>query len=153
MAYNSTTPTNRWAEHAVYMEAFQMGLIDRTEALKKSDIFDQQGVISRMGEIQQLQQQLAGAQEQIKKLSGDLQTAQRETVNAKQRVEVEKFKSTLTEAEQSTKAETKVAVNKLQSSVKLEQEKLKMANQMNQFKEQAKSDKSQENKKSNETKE
>lgn len=142
---NSTTPTNRWAEHAVYMEAFQMGLIDREEALKKSDIFDKEGVTERMGQIQQLQQQLAGAQQQIKDLSGDLQTARRESVSARQRTEVEKFKSTLNEHEQSTKTDTRVAVNKLQNSVKLEEEKLRMANKMK-----VESDKSQGNKKSEE---
>lgn len=140
---NSTTPTNRWAEHAVYMEAFQMGLIDREEALKKSDIFDREGVQQRMSQIQQLQQQLAGAQQQIKNLSGDLQTARRESVSARQRTEVEKFKANLNEQEQSTKSEARVAVNKLQHSVKLEEEKLRMAT-----KEQAKSDKSQVSEKS-----
>ena len=39
------------------MEAYQIGLIDREEALKKSYIFDREGVINRMSEIQQLQQQ------------------------------------------------------------------------------------------------
>ncbi len=140
---NSTTPTNRWAEHAVYMEAFQMGLIDREEALKKSDIFDREGVQQRMSQIQQLQQQLASAQQQIKNLSGDLQTARRESVSARQRTEVEKFKANLNEQEQSTKSEARVAVNKLQHSVKLEEEKLRMAT-----KEQAKSDKSQVSEKS-----
>ena len=140
---NSTTPTNRWAEHAVYMEAFQMGLIDREEALKKTDIFDREGVLQRMSELQQLQQQLAGAQQQIKELSGDLQTARRESVSARQRTEVEKFKTTLNEQENVTRANTKVAVNKLQHSVKLEEEKLRMANK-------AKSDKSQEPEKSEE---
>ena len=45
--------------------------------------------------IQQLQQQLQGAQEQIKQLKGDLQTRDRESVNLRKKVEVEKFKGDL----------------------------------------------------------
>ena len=43
--------------------------------------------------IQKLQQQLEGAQNQIKQLKGDIQTRDRESVNLRKRVEVEKFKS------------------------------------------------------------
>ena len=79
----STLPTSKWAEYGVYFEAYQAGLIDRTEVLKKNpEIFDKQGVIQRFSEIAQLTQQLQGAQEQIKNLQGDLQTASRASVHA-----------------------------------------------------------------------
>ena len=42
---NSTMPSNKWAEFQIYMEAFQTGLIDKTEALKKTEVFDKEGVI------------------------------------------------------------------------------------------------------------
>ena len=45
--------------------------------------------------ITQLQQQLQSSQEQIKKLSGDLQTRDREAVNLRKKVETEKFKGKL----------------------------------------------------------
>ena len=109
------------------MEAYQAGLIDRTEALMKTDIFDKEGVLQRMDIIQQLQGQLQGAQEQIKKLSGDLQTAERESVASRQRTEVEKFKGKLKEQELLSKADNKVAVGRLTNAVKLESEKLRLA--------------------------
>ncbi len=126
---NSTMPSNRWGEWSIYMEAYQAGLIDRTEALMKTDIFDKEGVLQRMDIIGQLQQQLQGAQEQIKKLSGDLQTASRESVAARQRTEVEKFKGKLKETELDTKSANKQQVDKLTNAVKLEIEKSRLRGQ------------------------
>ena len=91
----STLPTNRYAELEFYKDAFQMGLIDRQEVLKKTEVFDAEGVQQRMDVIAKLQQSLKGAQEQIKKLKGDLQTRDREAVNLRKRLEVEKFASGL----------------------------------------------------------
>jgi hypothetical protein len=88
----STLPTNRYAELEFYMDAYSKGLIDREEVLKKTEVFDIEGVMERTDIIAKLQQQLQGAQEQIKQLSGDLQTRDREAVNLRKRVEVEKFK-------------------------------------------------------------
>lgn len=88
----STLPTNRFAELEFYMDAYAKGLIDREEVLKKTEVFDIEGVMERTDIIAKLQQQLQSAQEQIKQLSGDLQTRDREAVNLRKRVEVEKFK-------------------------------------------------------------
>ena len=109
------------------MEAYQAGLIDRHEALKKTEIFDKEGVLTRIDIIQQLQQQLQQAQEQIKKLSGDLQTAERETVSSRKRTEVEKFKGRLIEQEADLKSANKLASGRLKDAVKLETEKLRLA--------------------------
>jgi hypothetical protein len=77
------------------MDAFKNGIIDRQEVLKKTEIFDIEGVMQRTDTIAQLQQQLQGAQEQIKNLEGDLQTREREVYHAKQKAELEKFKGDL----------------------------------------------------------
>ncbi len=126
---NSTMPSNRWGEWSIYMEAYQAGLIDRTEALMKTDIFDKEGVLQRMDIVQQLQGQLQQAQEQIKELSGDLQTASRESIAARQRTEVEKFKGKLKEVELDSKSANKQQVDKLTSAVKLEVEKSRLRGQ------------------------
>ena len=126
---SSTMPSNKWGEWNVYMEAYQQGLIDRVEALKKTEIFDKQGVLQRIDTIEQLQQQLQGAEQQIKKLSGDLQTSQRENVHNRQKVEVEKYKSRLKESELDSKKNSELAVGKLTNAVKLEQEKLHQRSQ------------------------
>ena len=123
---NSTMPSNKWGEWQIYMEAYQAGLIDKVEALKKTDIFDKEGVLQRTDMIQQLQQQLQSAQQTIKDLSGDLQTARRETVSSTKRVEVEKFKTRLKEQELGSKGKSQVATDKLMNAVKLESEKLRL---------------------------
>lgn len=91
----STLPTNRYAQLEMYMESFKNGIIDRIEVLKKTEVFDMEGVLQRTDEIGKLQQQLQGAQETIKKLQGDLQTREREAYHAKQKAELEKFKASL----------------------------------------------------------
>ena len=91
----STLPTNRYAQLELYMDAYRNGIIDKQEVLKKTEVFDMEGVMERTDVIGQLQGQLQQAQEQIKKLQGDLQTREREAYHAKQKAELEKFKSTL----------------------------------------------------------
>ena len=54
-----------------------------------------EGVMQRTDIIAKLQQGLQSAQEQIKQLKGDLQTRDREAVNLRKKVEVEKFKGSL----------------------------------------------------------
>ena len=130
---NSTMPSNKWAEFQIYMEAFQMGLIDKTEALKKTEVFDKEGILKRFGEISQMQSAIANYEQQIKELKGDLQTARRESVSARQRTEVEKFKSRLNERESDMKADTKVAISKFKDKVTLEGKKLEMQNQQQQM--------------------
>ena len=121
----SSLPSNKYGEFQIYMEAYQAGLIDRVEALKKSEIFDKEGVLQRTDEVNRLQGMLQQAQEQLKKLSGDLQTADRESLSARKRTEVEKFKSQLAEQKYESRAQTKLATGRLKDAVKLESEKLR----------------------------
>ena len=91
----STLPNNRMALLNTYMEMYKMGLIDQTEVLKKSELVDVDGVMTRHGQMQQLMAQNQQLQEELKKVKGDLQTANREEIHAKKRLEVEKFSSKL----------------------------------------------------------
>ena len=121
----STLPTNKWAELGVYMEAFRMGIVDKTEVLKKNpEIFDKESIMRRTEEKALLQRQIQAMEEQIKNLEGDLQTAQRESVSDRKRVEVVKFKSRLQDVAADAKADRRVQLNNLQTKVKLEAEKL-----------------------------
>jgi len=128
----STLPTSKWAELAVYMEAFQMGIVDDIEVLKKHpEIFDKEGIIKRKSLLAQAQKYIGQLEEQVKGLQGDLQTAQRESVQDRKRVAVEKFKGRLSKTEADAKATNKVQASKLANAVKLEMEKLgPMAEQM-----------------------
>jgi biopolymer transport protein ExbB/TolQ len=108
------------------MMAYQSGLIDRTEVLKKTDIFDKEGVMQRIDLVQQLQQQVEQQTKVIKELEGDLQTARREAVSARQRTEVEKFKGTMQEEKNKEKERTLKSLSKLETAVNLASEKSRM---------------------------
>tara|TARA_Y100000401_G_scaffold89367_1_gene74900 strand:+ start:2748 stop:4742 length:1995 start_codon:yes stop_codon:yes gene_type:complete len=127
----STMPSNKYAEYQMYMEAYQLGLIDRTEALKKTDIFDKQGVLERTGEVQRMQSIIGQLQDQIKVLSGDLQTAQRESIADRKRVVVEKFKSQVDNAVTKANADTRVNAEKVKQKQK-EQVQADMSSLMSQ---------------------
>jgi hypothetical protein len=88
----STLPTNRLAELELYMDAYKNGIIDQVEVLKKTEVFDLEGVIQRSSLISQLQNVVQQQQEEIKGLKGDKQTRDRENLHLKQRLEVEKTK-------------------------------------------------------------
>tara|TARA_R100001594_G_scaffold44427_1_gene76859 strand:+ start:5231 stop:7438 length:2208 start_codon:yes stop_codon:yes gene_type:complete len=116
----STLPSNRYAELEFYMDAYAKGLIDKTEVLKKTEVFDMEGVLQRTDEIAQLQSALQQAQEQIKGLKGDLQTRDREAVNLRKRVEVEKFKSDMDGVSNKAKAASTVFSHRLDDTLALE---------------------------------
>ena len=101
-----------------------MGLVDRVEVIKKNpELFDKEGLINRMSEISQLKSQVEQLIAQNKDLQGDLQTARRESVSDRKRIEVEKFKSRLSGVESDKKANNKIQANKLDNAVKLEVER------------------------------
>ena len=91
----STLPSNRITRLEYFMKLYQAQLIDQYEVLKNVDEVDVEGVMERMGMLQQMQQTIQQMQQQIKSLEGDLQTADREAVSARKRLEVEKFKANL----------------------------------------------------------
>ena len=103
----STLPSNKVAEYNMYLDAYKLGLVDDVEVLKKSEIFDKEGVLQRKSQVSQMQSYIATLENQVKKLSGDLQTSERETVGARKRVETEKFKTQLNEVLQDAKSKQK----------------------------------------------
>ena len=113
----STLPSNRYAELEFYMDAYQKGIIDRNEVLKKTEVWDMEGVLERTDEITQLRGQVEQATQEIKKLKGDLQTRDREAVNLRKRIEVEKFKSQLDNVENKAKAAGTVYEKRLDDSL------------------------------------
>tara|TARA_R100001015_G_C4633578_1_gene198732 strand:- start:2315 stop:4666 length:2352 start_codon:yes stop_codon:yes gene_type:complete len=114
----STLPTNRMALLNTYMQMFQMGLIDQAEVLKKSEIIDIDGVLERSGQMKQMAQQLQMTQEELKKVKGDLQTAMREELHAKKRLEVEKFSGDLDKISNRAEAATEMYKSRLADSEK-----------------------------------
>lgn len=123
----STLPTNRFAQLEFYMEAYEKGIIDRQEVLKKTEIFDQEGVMQRTDLIQQLQQQIQQQEEEIKGLKGDLQTAQRETMHAKQETELARFKSSIDSNRMQVDHSTKLYGERLNDEMSVNRKKMDLA--------------------------
>ena len=99
------------------MDAYEKGLIDKQEVLKKTEVFDMEGVLERTDVIAQLQSQVQSQEEQIKKLQGDLQSRDREAVNLRKRVEVEKFKADLDQTSNKAKAASTVYEKRLDDTL------------------------------------
>ncbi len=95
----STLPSNKWARFEYYMQLFQTGIVDQVEVLKQTDVADMEGVLERADQRKQMAGQIQQLQAQVKQLSGDLQTAQRESVQDRKRVEVKEFEKKLAKAE------------------------------------------------------
>lgn len=114
----SMLPSNRWAIAEYYKELYKLGVIDKEEVLKKTDVADVEGVLSRFGEIQQLMQQLQAAMGEIKKLRGDMQTKDRELTHALKKVEVEKFKTDMNKASSDLSAATELAKERMGDEIR-----------------------------------
>ncbi len=121
----SMLPANRWARFDYYVQLYQLGLIDQVEVLKQTEVVDMEGVLNRHNEILQLRQQVEQLQEQLKQVSGDLQTAQRESVQDRKRVEVEKFKGKLKDMEAQGKAAATVFTQRLTDTLGTYRESMK----------------------------
>lgn len=120
----SMLPSDPWAEYALYRQAYIDGLAPRSFVLKRNpDIFDAREILEEFNEIAQRDQAIAQLQEQLKKVGGDLQTAQRESVQDKKRVEVQKFaaqvKGALAEIKARGNKEVGQIVNRLEKAIDL----------------------------------
>lgn len=87
----STLPTNKMAEEQKYHEMYQMNLVDRELAIRKSDIADPDALIARFGEIAQLQGALEQSSEENKSLAGILQTLKRQLVQQEIKMSAKEF--------------------------------------------------------------
>jgi len=113
----STLPSNKVAEYNMYLEAYKLGLVDDVEVLKKTEIYDKEGVLQRKGMMAKMQSYIQQLEGQIKELTGDLQTADREAVHAKKQVITEKFKTDLNEIVSEAKYKERVKINKLEGVI------------------------------------
>lgn len=73
----TSMPSNRMALLNLYLEMYQMGIIDRTEVLKKTDIIDKEAVLERIGEVEQANASVTQMQEALESEQGLNQTLRR----------------------------------------------------------------------------
>ena len=111
----STLPSNRQARLNDYVQLYKLNIIDDIEVLKQTEVADIDGVLERKSLYSKLQNALQSAQQSIKKLSGDLQTAERETMHANQKAELAKWKSQLSSLKSKLKLATDLTIKETQS--------------------------------------
>ena len=114
----SMLPSNRWALAEYYMELLKLGAIDLEEFLKKTEVADAEEVLARMDDRKQMRQMIEQQQAQIKQLSGDLQTAQRESVSDRKRVEVMSLEKELNKMKVQAQAATEMFIKGLQDDLR-----------------------------------
>ena len=113
----STLPSNRMAEYNMYLDAYKLGLVDDVEVLKKSEIYDKEGVLQRKGAMKQMQGYIQQLEGEVKKLRGDLQTAERETVNARKQTITQKFKTNLDTVLNQVKDKERKNLNRMENII------------------------------------
>lgn len=127
----STLPSNRFARFEYYMQLYQAGLIDQLEVLKQTDVADMEGVLERAGQMQKMQQQIQQQETEIKKLRGDLQTAQRESLHDRKRVEVKEFEKKLAKAEAKVEMASQLYKTRLADELKIAKQDMQEFNRPN----------------------
>ena len=111
------------------MQFYSSGLIDQIEVLKQTDVADMEGVMQRAGQMQQMQQQIQAQTDEIKKLKGDLQTAQRESLHDRKRVEVKEFEKKLAKAEAKVEMASQLYKTRLADELKVAKEDIQDFNE------------------------
>lgn len=76
------TPTNRMAYTQLMMDLFDRRIVDNTAVLEALDIADREELIARIGREAELMNNIEAMSDEIKKLQGDLQTAERTAIMA-----------------------------------------------------------------------
>lgn len=91
----STLPSNRWGWFQAYLELFQLGIADEEAVLKHAEIPDAEQILERKSTVRQMMQAFQEVQGQLEKMTGDMQTLERELSHANRQVETAKFKAQL----------------------------------------------------------
>ena len=76
----STLPVNRWAYVAELKELMQLGVIDDIALLAETDIKNKEQIAGRKSQYAEMQGQLGSQEEQIKDLSGTIETEAKQKV-------------------------------------------------------------------------
>jgi hypothetical protein len=104
----SLLPNDKWAEEQQYFRVFQANGITRDTYLRKNpEIFEAREEIKKFGDIAVRDAKIKQLEEQVKRQSGDLQTAERQAVQDGTRVQVSKAETKLNKIVEETRSKTR----------------------------------------------
>jgi cell division protein FtsL len=126
----STRSKSPMAELQKDLTLLNAGIYDKTQVIMnmKGDI-DKASLMQRMGEIANLQAQLQQAQEELKKMQGDLQTREREVFHANMRAEISEATKPVSEAVSNIKSGAKLEQARQRDKTRMVSEDLSLAKQ------------------------
>jgi len=115
----STMRSNRFADLDILVNLWDKGILRVDEPiLRKTNIQNVDDIIAEHGVLAQLQQQNQSLQEELKKVQGDLQTAEREVVHSGRKADAEKFKKSLGIAEANITADAELEIARMRDARK-----------------------------------
>jgi hypothetical protein len=124
----SMLPSNRWALAEYYKELLQIGAIDLEEFHKKTEVADAEELMQRMDDRKQMRQVIEQLQAQLKQVSGDLQTAQRESMHDRKRMKVLEYDTELHKLKTQAQAGTELYLKGLQDELRISRQAKKEKN-------------------------
>jgi hypothetical protein len=114
----TSMPTNRMALLNLYLDMFQLGIVDTEEVIKKTDIVDREGLLARLGEIQRLKGQVGAVQEENKQLVGLNQTLRRQSQQLEIHLGASRNLESMRDEVRQTEMEQKLARARMSDEVK-----------------------------------
>lgn len=121
----STLPSNRWAMLQEYKDWYQAGVIDDIEVLKKTDIFDREGVMNRKSMLMQSMQQNEELTKTVEEVTKEVKNLSGQLMDKEKELELAKFTGKLDAELAKIKAEQKINKEKVKTSM------TRMESQMN----------------------
>jgi hypothetical protein len=123
----SSMPTNRMAMLNLYLDMFQLGIVDVEEVIKKTDVVDREGLVERLGQVQQMSRQVQMVSEENKQLIGLNQTLRRQSQQLEVHLSAAQEMETMRDEVRQTATEQKLARARIGDQVSLMQQRLALA--------------------------
>ena len=123
----STLPVNRWAYLEELKQLLNLGVVDDVAVLAETDIRNKENIMKRKSIYSQLQGQVANQDEQIKDLTGTIETLERQLVQAGIKGKVMQAEMEITKKKEQEKAAVTVEAGKMKNVAKTQQDVLKEA--------------------------
>lgn len=119
MVSGSMLPTNRWARSEYFTGLYEKGILqDASVILRESEIPDVEEIIAKQDKLNQAMQYIQQLEGQLKQITGDKQTTDRENLHLKQSIVVEKTKTNLKGMEADLKGVVNTTKMRLSDEVK-----------------------------------
>lgn len=123
----SSMPTNRAALLNLYLDMFQLGIVDITEVIKKTDIVDREGLLQRMSEVAKYRQQAELLMEENKNLVGLNQTMRRQAQQLEVHLGAARGLETMRDEVRQTSSEQKLLRARMSDELKMFTRELQLA--------------------------